>query len=264
MANPTLMRVRSPLSLAHIRQLFPSGGNDKVASFIPIMPMDYYYRRHDFDTAIQTAHWSVDNTGTSPTDFAFNAQRGGALRGATGTTTNNLIAVYHAVAPTFDAADKPWMIVRYKAPAAVTSFVYEIGFTDAKTDESLVSVTDIDTPTFTANGVTDGIVVAMDTAQTLTTSALVAAGSTGADAKTDIGTYTPTASKWQEILVGFEANRGFCQIIDDGVFVGEFTVAQGPDAAVLVRPSLIFKTLNSTSKVIDIDLIVLGSERNAS
>lgn len=262
MPFPNPMHLIKPLSRSHLAAVHHNFADPvKMAALIANMPWDYHYDVHDFTQAIQTAEWTAVNAGTAPTDFAYNAQRNGALRGATGTTADNVIAL-HKAQTYFDADDNPFMIVRWLAPAAVTSFVFEIGFSDPKSTEAAVSVTDIDTPTV-GNGVTDGVFVALDTAQTLTTAALVSVGTTDAAAKSDIGTYTPTVDTWQVTLIGVKANKAFCSIFNDGSHVGRFSLASGPDGAVLMRPSLVFKTLNTTTKQIDVDLIVLGSERLA-
>lgn len=267
MPNPNPMYDVRPFSLLAARAVPGMTSPRKIALFMENLIMDYYLERHDFNTAIETAHWTAANAGTAPTDFAYNAQRGGALRGATGTTANNVIALYKAQTY-FDAADNPFMLVRFKTPAAVSSFAFEIGFTDPKTSEVAVSVTDIDTPAI-ANGVTDGVVLAMDTAQTLVTPALLGVGTSTTVAKSNItdkagAVFTPTVSKWWEVLIGARAGQGYCSIWENQVHIGQFSVASGPDAGVLMRPSLLFKTLNTTTKQIDIDYIVAGSERNAT
>ena len=104
----------------------------------------------------------------------------------------------------------------------------------------------------------------MDTDQTLTTSALASIGTTDAVAKTNIGTYTPTAAKWQLMVIGLKANFGICSIWNDNAWVATTTIATGPDAAILMNPYALFRTRNTTSKQIDIDFIAVWHERNAT
>jgi len=257
------MFLTKPFSLAHARSMF--GGTDpkKIVALIRNLCWDYYTYLDDFDIVLDTNRWLASATGgaTAITAFALNVQRCGALRGDTGTDDNAAISLA-GVNEVFDAADNPFMVIRWKAPAAVTDFSFEIGFSDPKTDEALPGITDVDTPA-SGNGVTDIICVHMDTDQTLKTAALVADGTTGAAAKTNIGTYTPTVSAWQTFVIGFRANIGFCHIWDGDGYVGSYDVAQGPDTAILVEPYALFRTRSTVQKDIDIDYILVGCERNA-
>ena len=263
MANPNPMYLEQmPYSREHARAMF--GGTDpkKLAFLIPNLVTDYGFIVTEFDKTIQSAEWSTAvSAGGGPTAFAYNATRGGTAQALTGATANDAVAIYRA--QTFlDPNDNPFMIVRWKANA-VTGFSFEIGFSDPKNDEALPGVSDVDTPTV-ENGVTDILCVHMDTNQTLTTAALVADGTTGSATKTDIGTYTPTADTYQTSILGVRDNFGFCACWDGDGLVGNrrYSVAQGPDGGVMVRPYALFRTRNTTQKTIDIDLICIGWERN--
>lgn len=265
MPDPSPMFLPKPFSLLHARSMF--GGTDpkKIVMLIRDMFWDYYSYLDDCDIVLDANRWTTAVTaGGAPTAFALNVKRGGAFRGATGATDNGVTAIV-GTNEIFDAADNPFMIIRWLAPAAVSGFSFEIGFSDPKTDEALPGCTDIDTPA-TGNGITDMIAVHMDTDQTLTTAALVADGTTGAAAKTDLSTYAPTVDTWQEMMIGFRANIGYCAVWDNGALVGNqiYSVAQGPDSAILVNPYALFRTRNVTSKQIDIDYIFVGHERNAT
>ena len=265
MPNPTIMRLPKPLSLMHLRRLFAGSDPDKAALFAGLLPWDYFYEAHDFSGTLDSVKWSTAVTvGGAPTAFAYNAQRNGAVRGATGATDNGVTKLYYANV-IFDAADNPVMLIRWKAPAAVTGFSFEIGFSDEATDEALPGVTDVDTPA-TGNGVTDIVCVHMDTDQTLTTAALVGDGTTPAAAKTNIGTWTPTVDGWIEMMIAVRAGLGFASIWDSGAQQGGliYSVGSGPDAAVLMRPYALFRTRNTVTKQIDIDHIILVAERNAT
>lgn len=269
MAKPWPGYEQKPLSLAHMRSVFAMTDPRKLAAFAASMPWDYHFERHTFTQALIAAEWSTDVTGAgSPVAFAYNAQRGGALRGSTGATSANVTALFKAQTY-FDAADNPVMIIRFKYPAASTALALEVGFTDPKSDEKLVSVSDIDTPAI-GNGVTDGVLFVVDTEQTLDTG-LVGVGTSTAVAVTPVYSsgstiYVPTASQWIELVIGVRAGLGYASIWDAGTPIGnrQWGVASGPDAGVLMRPSLIVKSLAGADKQIDIDHIILISERNAT
>ena len=269
MAKPSPMFEMKPGSLAHLRSVFAGTDPRKLAAFCRNMPWDYFVKDYDFQEATINGDWSTDVTaGGAPTAFAYNKQRNGAIRGATGTSDNGVTALYYH-AELFNAADNPLMIARLKMPAAVTAFVMEIGFTDPKTDEKLVSVSDVDTPAV-GNGITDGVIFNYDDEQTAD-AGLVGVGTSTAVAATpvySVGTtiWTPTASKWVDITIGCRAGIGYLSLWQAGAPASnrQFSVASGPDVDVLMRPSLLFKTTDTTTKTIDIDYITLIAERNAS
>lgn len=267
MPNPNPIKIQKPFSLAHMRSVFANSDPAKLAAMVALMPWDYYHHISEFDRALDTAFWTTAVTaGGGPTAFAVNNQRNGAVQGATGTTDNDATAI-HFARVIFDPADKPMFWLRWIAPAAVTGFSFEIGFSDAKTDEALPGITDVDTPA-SGNGVTDIGCVHMDTDQTLQTAALVADGTTGAAAKTDLsnraGTaWTPTASGIIDVIVGVEANLTRCWIWDSLAPMGIMqAVAQGPDSGTLVRPYALFRTRNTTSKTITLLKAVIVAEEN--
>lgn len=263
MPNPNPIYTAKPFSLQHMRAVFAMSDPVKLAAMTAIMPWDYFHEKWEFHEATLVAQWVAAVTaGGGPTAFAYNAFRNGGLRGATGTTDNDATALYyHSVS--FDSADKPMFWLRFKAPAAVTGFSFEIGFSDAKTDEALPGCSDIDVPTV-GNGVTDMGAVHLDTDQTLTTAALVADGTTGAAAAATISpVWTPTASGIIDVIVGIQPNLTFGWIWDSLGRIGvQQAVAQGPDSGVLVRPYALFRTRNTTTKQIDILKAVIMAEEN--
>lgn len=265
MAKPNAGIIDHPFSLYSFRKF--ETDPRKLAQYLRQMPQDYYVEMLDFQEGTITGQVTASSNGTSPTAFAANAQRNGAIRGATGTTSNNSTAVYYTSA-IFDAADRPFFMIRFKMPAAVTALRMECIWSDPKTNEYAQTVTDVDTPTV-ANGVTDGGGFAWDTAQTLATPALVGVGTSTTAAKTNIvdraGTvWTPTASKWIDLCVWVQAAQTYMSVWQDGAPVGvnPFAVASGPDAGVLMRPSFYVETTNTTTKAVDIDFLLIGAERN--
>ena len=265
MPNPNPAFLEKAFSLAHARRVFALSDPVKLALLLPLLKHDYGWVEEEFTQAIDTGKWTTAVTaGGGPTAFAYNAQRGGAFQGATGATDNDVTAIHHA--ETFlDPDDNPFMLIQWKADV-ITGFSFEVGLSDPKTDEALPGVTDVDTPA-TGNGVTDILCVHMDTDQTLTTAELVGDGTTGAAAVSSgpslaTAAYTPTAATWQTFMFGVRDNLGYCAIWNGDAFVGRFAVANGPDGAVLVRPYALFRTRNTTTKVIDLRTLCFGWERN--
>lgn len=268
MTKPNPMYLEDPLGLAHARRM--TGGTDRVklALLIPAMPKDYGYMSDEFTGALSASKWTTDVTvGAGPTAFAYAAVRGGVIQGATGATDNDATAV-HGTQTFMDPDDNPFMFIQWRSNI-VTGFSFEVGLSEAKTDEALPGCTTVDVPTV-ANGASDLLAVHMDTDATLTTAALVGDGTTPAAAKQNLyrggpgGStgYTPTAAAWQTFLIGVRDNLGYCSIWDGDAFVGRFSVATGPDGGVLVRPYALFRTRNTTTKTIDIRKIVCGWEQN--
>lgn len=261
----TMQNVSRPFSLLHyakVNNLDPR----RVLLNAPNLFSDFHYRLHEFDGTLDAAFWSTDVTGGgAPTAFAYNAQRNGALRGATGTSDNGVTAIYQPNVA-MNSADRPSVFFRWRAPADVTGFGFEIGWSDAKTDEKLVSVSALSAagaPTIT-NGITDFGLLVMNTDYTLATTAIIGDGTTGAVIGALVGTWVPTASGIIDMIITVEPNLTKAQIWDSGAFIGSFNVLNGPDSGTLVRFSAIFKTLDTTSKTVDILKTAFLSEENAT
>ena len=261
----TMLNVQKPFSLLHyakVNNLDPR----RVLLMAPTLFSNFYFRLHEFDGTLVAADWSTDVTGGgAPTAFAYNAQRNGALRGATGTSDNGVTAIYQPNVA-MDPADNPSIFFRWRAPADVAGFGFEIGWSDAKTDEKLVCVSALSAaaaPTIT-NGITDFGLLVMNTDLTLTTTAIIGDGTTGAVNGALVGTWTPTASGIIDMIIGVTPNGTRAQIWDSGAFVGNFSASNGPDSATLVRFSAMFKTLDTTSKTIDILKVAILAEENAT
>lgn len=265
MTNPNPALLSKPFSLAHARSLFGVSDPAKLALFADLLTHDYGGFRDEFTQALDTNRWTVARTaGGVPTNFAYSAVRGGVIQGITGATDDGAVAIH--LAETFlDPADNPWMLIQWRSNA-VTGFNFEVGFSDPKADEALPGVTDVDIPTV-GNGATDILCVHMDTDQTLTTADLVGDGTTGAATASTgpslaTAAYTPTASEWQTMVIGVRANLGYAVIWNGSGYTGRFSVANGPDSGVLVRPYALFRTRNTVSKTIDIRKICVGWEQN--
>ena len=261
----SMLNVQRPFSLLHyamVNNLDPR----RVLLMAPLLFSDFYFEKHEFIGTLDAVYWSTDVTaGGAPTAFAYNAQRNGAVRGATGTTDNGVTAMYSPNVA-YDSADNPVMFVRWRAPAAVSGFAFEILWSDAKTDEKLTSVSAITAgavPTV-GNGITDYGGFVMNTDMTLTTAIILGDGTTGAVNGAAVGTWTPTASGIIDMIIGIGANVTRAHIWDSGAFIGAFSATNGPDSGTLVRPSFLFKTLDTTSKTVDILKVAILSEENAT
>ena len=274
MPNPNPIYTGKPFSLAHMRRVFAMSDPVKLAAMVSLMPGDYFYRAYEFNEPTLHTDWTaVRDSGNTATNFAYNAQRNGALQGVTSGTDDSSFALhYHGAI--FDPADKPFIWFRWVAPAAVSGFAFETGFSDPKTDEALPACTALTalssnetTPTI-GNGVTDVGAVAMDTDLTLTTAALIGDGTTGAAVGQGIlngaGTvWTPTAGGIIDVFLGVEANKTRCWIWDSGAPVGVMReITNGPDSGVLVRPYIMMRTRNTTSKTINLLKAVVVAEEN--
>ena len=267
MANPNpmfLSRTR-PFSLRHARSLFGVSDPAKIALLVESLIGDYGTVREECCFALDTNKWTTAVTaGGGPTAFAYSAVRGGTFQGQTGATDNDATAI-HAANTFLDPADMPFFICRFKINA-VTGVSIEVGMSDPKSDEALPGVTDVDTPTV-GNGVTDIACLHMDTDQDLTTLELVGDGTTGSAALSDSpsltdAAFTPTADTYQTWLVGVRPNLSYALVFNGEGQIGSFSVANGPDSGVLVRPYALFRTRNTVSKTIDIDSMFYGWERN--
>ena len=261
MAKPVLGRFNAPQSLAQLTR--GRGWNSELVGFLlPFARQDFLYFEDQFlaDT-LDATYWATAVTaGGAPTAFAQGALEGGSIQGATGTTDNGVSALYFLGTGVFlDAARRPGMEVRFKIDV-VTGLQYEIGFSDAKTDEALPGIADIDAPAAT-NGVTDIAALHLDTDQTLTTLAVGAYGTTDAGASAAIGTFTPTAATYTKHLIQAYANAAYGVVNNDPVNLAA-GLAVGPDTAKLMRPSLVFRTRNTTAKVVDVYYVRFWAENS--
>jgi hypothetical protein len=252
----SLGRILRPLSINHVGG-FTGANSKRLAAFVPLMIQDYTYFMDDFTSPVldTTNHWLIATDGGS-TAFAAGALAGGTIRGVTEAASGDFIGIKTTVI--FDAALKPGAMIRWKDDV-VTTFKYEFGFSDPLSDDTLLALNDIDTPTIT-NGATDVLVIARDTGQTLTTAALVADGTTGSAAKTDFSAVAiPTAATYTHMLVQAGVNHGY-GIIDNNVGFSANTT-QGPDTAILLQAHFTLGTL-SAAHTVDIDYIAYWQERS--
>jgi len=278
MANTASMipmpgRFNEPQSL---RQLTRGRGfaAELTGFLIPFARQDYIYQEFDFqETAITdnpNAMWAVDNSGgAGAASFATvaNAEEG-TIQGDTGTTDNGGVSIVYDMISS-NADKNPGMHVYMKIDD-VSEAGLEIGYSDAKTDENTLAVTDTDTAAL-ANGVTDGAFIAYDTDGTENGMVLVAGGATDTDTLAAIGDSTAASPITDTVFFNARlqvyANAAYANmdagsntapdaILDAGLSVG-------PDADVLMRPSIVCVTRNTTAKFPVIDLIRIWRNRYA-
>ena len=128
----TMLDVQRPFSLLHyakVNNLDPR----RVLLNAPNLFSNFYYYMAEFDRTLLAAEWVT--TAASGTAFAYNAQRNGAFRGATG-ASDNATAEIHQANVAIDSADYPTAFIRWRAPADPTGMGFEIGWAGAKTGET--------------------------------------------------------------------------------------------------------------------------------
>jgi hypothetical protein len=254
-------REHSPTSTFALDRASPRG---LVTAMYPWLRTNVVYVEDDFiEDTISSTRWNLAADGTATT-FAWSSAAGGKIAGAAGTTDNGYFAINGDVIWLGD--QNAGMEVRFKIDV-VTDFTFEIGFTDALSDETLPAVTDVDTPA-TGNGATDVAVIHLDTDQTLKTAAFVSesTGSTFACQKVNLGTWAPTAAVWYTARVQLAGNNAFCAIFKGTDFqTPVLNTVKGLSTALeggtLVRPHALFGTRSTADKAVDIDLIRVWMDR---
>lgn len=258
----TMLNVQRPFSLLHYAKLHNLDPRWVLLN-APTLFSSFYFRRHEMDATLIAGDWVT--TAASGTAFAYNAQRNGAFRGATGAVDNATVEIHQANVA-MDSADHPVVFLRWRAPADATGMGFEIGWSDAKTDEALVCVSALSAagaPTV-GNGITDYGLLVLNTDLTLTTTAIIGDGTTGTVLGGLVGTWAPANSAIVDVIIGVSPNLTKAQIWENGAFVGEYNVLNGPDSGTLVRFSALWKSLDAATKQIDILKCVFLSEENAA
>ena len=258
------MESLSPGSTRFIEKLGTPRGIGKA--LYPYFRDSVVFVEDDFiEDTISSTRWNLAADATATT-FAWSSGAGGRIAGATGTTDNG----YHAInGDVIWSGDKnAGMAIRFQMDV-VTGFTFEIGFTDALTDETLPAVSDVDTPA-TGNGATDVAVIHLDTDQTLTTAAFVSesTGSAYAAQKVNLGTWTPTAAKWYTAVVQLSGDNAFCAIYNTDTAGSPVlqtstnkSLTTALEGGTLVRPHFLVGTRNVTSKATLVDFIRVWQDR---
>jgi hypothetical protein len=261
----TLLNVDRPFSKLHyakVNNLDPR----RLLLAAPELFSDFYFYKSEFDRTLLAAEWVT--TAASGTAFAYNAQRNGGFRGTPQAADNATLEIHQAHVAT-DSADYPAFFLRWRAPADATGMAFEIGWSDAKTDQALVCVsalTDVDAavPTI-ANGITDFALIVGNPDLTLVTSAFIGDGTTGAVVGKRVPSlWMPSNSGIIDMVVGIGPNASAAKIWDDGQLVADVHVLNGPDSGTLVQFSGLWKTVDAAAKQIDLLKFVILAEENAT
>lgn len=251
----------------HLDQ-FAGGPRSAMQEFLYFQARrDVVERFWDFtELALDTTNDWTTNGGTGSTVFAIPSTKlvGGAITGATGTNgteSNRCVNLYND--PIWSGDKNAGVEFRFKIGAAVTDIEFACGFIDthATITTAVPLFGDVDTPTL-ATGIGDAALVGMDTAQTLTTLALVTLGSTPySAAKTNIGTIAPTAATYFTIRIQLIGDTVIAQVDDATANNTVVTKASGIEGGVLVRPIFTISGPTATTKTFDIDYIRCWQDR---
>lgn len=212
--------------------------------------------RDDFSKSTLSGEWTTA-TDAGATAFAqpaaASAILGGGITGSTGASANEAVAIHGK--PNWAGDNNAGMWVTWSLDV-VTSAVIEFGLVDPLTDHTNVSISDIDTPAIT-NGAVTMAMLSMDTAQTLTTMALVLDGdATYATSKilpADQGfsAFSPTAGTVYNTVFQTQGDMVRCATFTSA-YVPVFDIstrAAAFEGGTQVLPLFFVKTLNTTPKV---------------
>lgn len=227
---------------------------------------DVFYSEHDFNESTMVAASWTTNALTGGTAFAYNAGLGGRIVGATGadaTASNRVVNLYGPLSMTGNAY--AGLTARLQVGAAVTNIEWGVGLIDTHTTLTtpVVLVADIDTPTF-AGGLGDAAVIYQDTAETLTTAALVTLGSSAVNtgATDPLGTFAPTATTYFNLTVQLDGNNVYANVANtDGSGFVEVSRSSGINGATALRPFVVISAPAGTTKTWTIDRIAYWAMR---
>ena len=204
---------------------------------------------------------AVDGTATL---FAVTAGESGIATATTGTTDNGLVG-FNTLA-NWLGDQNCGMEVRLQLDV-VTGFALEVGFTDPLTDETLLAVDDVDTPTI-GNGATDVAVYVLDTDSTLQTAKFVSKGTSIDIQGTELGTHVPTAATYLTIRVQLRGNDAEVIIFDENGLpvrngVVDLTASHVAtiEGGTALRAHLLVGTRNTTAKVPTVDYVKVWQDR---
>lgn len=260
-------RRRGLLGKDHLNK-FAGGPRSAMNDFLIFLARrDVYYMEHEFDAnAIDTTFWTT-NAGTGATAFAAPATKGlhGTIAGATGTNGtagNRVVNIYGD--PIFKGDNYCGMQIQLQVDA-VTNIEWGVGFIDTHgtITTPVVLVGDIDDASSLASGMGDAALVYQDTAQTLTTTALVTLGSTPYSAASNaLGTFAPTAATYFNVRVQLDGDNVYAAIANqDGSSYFEVSKNSGIEGGTLVRPFLVISGPTSSTRNWTIDRWALWGER---
>jgi hypothetical protein len=245
-----------------------------MANFLlPLAFENIFFKSYDFVEDTITTDWTVNNSGgAGASNFAASTSKeGGAITGATGTTSNGTISInFDGIY--FDANRSPGMLVRLKTDI-ITSMYFEMGFSDVPTQPYTINWA-INTPTLQSNATTDVASVVVDTSATQKSAVLVAQGSTDVTAAKvalsdviGVGANPFIAGTYMTVLIQIAAPavvgaaKSSCSATVNGDVGMTNSLSVGLDTAIPLRPYIIFGTRNTAAKTVDIDLIQIWCDR---
>lgn len=258
---------RGLMGLAHLDK-FAGGPRSAMGDFLLFLAKrDVYYKEYDFDESTMVAASWVSNALTGGTAFAYNAGLGGRIQGATGTDAtagNRVINLYHPLVVTGNAYGG--VTFRLQVGAAVTNIEWGAGLIDTHTTLTtpVVLVGDVDTAASLASGMGDAALVYQDTAETLTTTALVCLGSSAVNTGSSdaLGTFAPTATTYFDVTVQLDGNNVYARVVNqDGSGLAEVSKSSGINGATALRPFFVASGPTTTTKTWTIDRVAVWCMR---
>ena len=270
MPNPTPRRIPHPYSIQHARSTKLTDPR-VIAMLAPILGADYYIHRDDFDNLAMATniYWALANTGAGAANPALSTTLGIPTCIFTTGGGDPGVSTLYGTAAIHPSDDNPFMHLKFRWPANVTAFAFEIGFANVvttKTTQCVSALTAAAVPTV-GNGLTDGVMFCLDTAFTLTTPALVGVGTSIAAAGVKlVGPRTTTAialtaAKWCDLYIGASVGNGYVELYQDDALLCRAVVNSGPDTAKNLFPFISFRD-HATSKVVHLNVAQIITERN--
>lgn len=263
----TLVSNERAFSLRHLDR-FAGGPRSPMQEFLALHAFaDVQFKKWDFDhDTLDLNDWTT-NTGTGGTAFALPGTLGqaGTIAGATGTDAtagNRVVNLYGP--PIYQGDTKAAAMIRFKI-SAVTDIEWGFGFIDTHTTITtpVVLVGDVDTAGSLAGGMGDAALIYQDTAQTLTTAALIGLGSGAINtgSTVPIGAFAPTANTYLTAAVQLDGNNAAAWLRTGSGPWSRATQAAAIEGGTLVRPFFVISGPTATSRTYTIDYIAAWQQR---
>lgn len=220
-----------------------------------------------FNRSTLDAFWTTA-TDAGATAFAqpaaANAIAGGGITGSTGASANEAVALHGK--PNWSGDSNSGLLWTWSLDV-ITSMQPEIGFVDPLTDHTLPAVTDIDTPAI-GNGAVTTALLALDTAETFATAALVLDGdatyatSKITPASAGYSAFTPVANTRYTTIIQLMGDYVRCVTFDNN-FQTMFDLSSGLafEGGTQVLPSFFVQTLNTTPKVATLNRFMVWGDK---
>lgn len=204
--------------------------------------------------------YEEDNAGS--TDFvklAPTAARNSHIKGVISADNPSNIAL--VAVPQWLSEQNPFLEVAFDVELA-TNLELSIGFVDVLPGSAADILGDIDTPTLDA-GIGEAAILGLDTAQTLTTLALVCENGGTVTAVTASPTAAPigvpSAATQVVYRVELRGTKAFGFV--NGALVAESSASGGPAEGTLLGAVILFGARSAATKDVHIDYIDVGQER---